>query len=389
MDIMGSSGRLGDYPMMRDASGTSWQPDSALMAGVHGQLRSWSTMLHGYLYAVADHQGGPRGARGNFSESMLMAAAQRNVGDSRLSLKAMLSLDPLMGKSGYPLLLQTGESADGVTPLVDRQHPHDLLMELSLTVSRPWSERASAFVYAGYPGEPALGPPAFMHRYSSAANPEAPISHHWLDSTHTSFGVFTGGLVLGNWKAEASAFNGREPDPFRWNFDPLRIDSWSGRLSWNPLTSLSLQLSYGSIHAPEALEPDVNIRRYTVSAVVDRSLPPGHLQVTMAWGQNRAAPGQTSEAWLLETMLGHAHHHYFARVESAGKNELIASGPLHGQLFNVAKLSAGYLYEFRVARHLNLGCGALISGYELPAELHAEYGSHPISYLLFMRLGLQ
>jgi hypothetical protein len=386
---MNSSGRLGDYPMMRDASGTAWQPDGALMAGAHGQLGSWSTMLHGYLYAVDDHQGGPRGAQASFSESMLMATAQRRLGASRLSLKAMLSLDPLMGKSGYPLLLQTGESADGVTPLIDRQHPHDLFMELAVTASTPWSERVSAFVYAGYPGEPALGPPAFMHRYSAAANPEAPISHHWLDSTHTSYGVFTGGVVVGNWKAEASAFNGREPDQFRWNFDPLRIDSWSGRLSWNPLASLALQLSYGSIHAPEALEPAVDIRRLTVSAIVDRPLPTAHLQLTMAWGQNRASPGQTSNAWLLESMLGHARHHYFARAEGAGKNELIVSGPQVGQLYNVAKLSVGYLYEFLLARRLNLGCGAMISGYALPTALQAQYGPHPNSYLLFMRLGLQ
>ena len=28
----------------------------------------------------------------------------------------MVSADPLMGKSGYPLLFQTGETADGVDP---------------------------------------------------------------------------------------------------------------------------------------------------------------------------------------------------------------------------------------------------------------------------------
>jgi len=386
---MASSGRLGGYPMVRDASGTSWQPDSALMAGAHGHLGDWSTMLHGYLYGVADHQGGPRGAQLNFSESMLMVAAQRNAGTGRVAVKAMLSLDPLMGKRGYPLLLQTGESADGITPLIDRQHPHDLFMELAVSGSLPLSGRASAFVYAGYPGEPALGPPTFMHRYSAYANPEAPISHHWLDSTHASYGVFTSGLVLGRWKSELSAFNGREPDPFRWNLDPLRIDSWSGRLSWNPLASLALQLSYGSIHSPEALEPEVNVRRYTVSAVLDRPLPPGHWQTTLAWGQNRASPGMTSDAWLLESTLGYAHHKFFARAESAAKDELVVAGALSGRLFNVAKFTAGYLYEFRLAPHLNLGFGALLSGYSLPGALQGEYGSHPDSYMLFTRLNLE
>ena len=49
----------------------------------------------------------------------------------------MLSLDPLMGPAGYPLLLQTGETANGVTPLIDRQHPHDLFMELAGVYSQP------------------------------------------------------------------------------------------------------------------------------------------------------------------------------------------------------------------------------------------------------------
>jgi hypothetical protein len=386
---MASSGRLGDYSMMRDASGTSWQPDSAPMAGIHGQLGDWSTMWHGYVYGIRDHQGGPRGARLDFSESMLMLMAQRNAGTARVALRAMLSLDPLMGKRGYPLLLQTGESADGLTPLIDRQHPHDLFMELAASVSLPLGERSSAFVYAGYPGEPALGPPTFMHRFSAYANPEAPISHHWLDSTHASYGVFTTGLVRGPWKGELSAFNGREPDPSRWNLDPLRLDSWSGRLSWNPRASLALQLSYGSIHSPEALEPEVNVRRYTVSAVNDQALSAGHWQTTLAWGQNRATRGTHSAGWLLESTLGYVHHNFYARLESADKNELVVSGPQSGQLYTVSKLSAGYLYEFRVARRLNLGFGALISTYSLPRALDAEYGTRPVSYMLYTRLNLQ
>ena len=44
-------------------------------------------------------------------------------------------------------------------------------------------------------GEPALGPAGFPHRVSSMLNPVAPISHHWLDSSHISFGVVTAGLA--------------------------------------------------------------------------------------------------------------------------------------------------------------------------------------------------
>ena len=160
-----------------------------------------------------------------------------------------------MGKSGYPLLFQTGETANGVDPLIDRQHPHDLLMEAALTYSHDFSPGSSAFVYAGLPGEPALGPNAFMHRLSAMENPEAPLSHHWLDSTHITWGVVTAGYVVGGVKLEASAFNGREPDENRYDIEVRALDSYAVRASYNPSERWSLQASFGRLASPEQLEP--------------------------------------------------------------------------------------------------------------------------------------
>src|SRR5919201_229062 len=169
-------------------------------------------MTHGFANLIYDRQGGPRGGSKTFSTSMLMVMGQRDVGENgTLGARAMVSADPLMGKRGYPLLLQTGESANA-QPLIDRQHPHDLFMELAASYSYPLGERSSAFIYAGLPGEPALGPPASMHRFSGEDNPEAPISHHWLDSTHITYGVVTLGYVYDQMKIEGSLFRGREPD---------------------------------------------------------------------------------------------------------------------------------------------------------------------------------
>ena len=81
--------------------------------------------------------------------------------------------------------------------------------------------------YGGPAGEPALGPVAFMHRVSALSNPLAPISHHWFDSTHITYGVATLGFFARTWKVEGSAFNGREPDDTRTNFDLAAMDSWS------------------------------------------------------------------------------------------------------------------------------------------------------------------
>src|SRR5881409_4322961 len=174
-----------------------------------------------------------------------MAMYSHPLGDSaQFGARLMMSLDPLTeGGRGYPLLFQTGESWNDES-LHDRQHPHDLFDELSLSLSRKFDYDLSAYVYFGYPGEPALGPPTFMHRRSAMDDPDAPISHHWQDSTHVTFGVATAGLVwsrFGGIKIEGSIFTGREPDENRYDFDQPEFDSYSGRISWNPTRNLALQ----------------------------------------------------------------------------------------------------------------------------------------------------
>lgn len=190
------TGAFGSYPMERESSGTAWQPDNSEHMGLMSSAGDWMLMGHGVLNLVYDHQSGRRGADKAFASGMLMGMARRPLGNGTLQLKAMISPDPSMGKRGYPLLLASGETANGVDRLIDRQHPHDFFMELSGSVSQNIGPKSSLFLYAGLPGEPAFGPPAFMHREAILDSPEAPITHHWLESTHISFGVITGGIVL-------------------------------------------------------------------------------------------------------------------------------------------------------------------------------------------------
>ena len=381
------AGATGGYSMMRDASGTAWQPDSTPMESLNGDLFGWSTMVHGYISGVFDHQGGPRGGEKIFSESMLMGMAQKQLGPGTLTLRTMLSLDPMMGKSGYPLLLQTGETADGVHPLIDRQHPHDLFMELAGIYSVPVSANMSVFGYIGYPGEPALGPPTFMHRFSGMDDPAAPISHHWLDSTHITYGVLTAGFVDGNWKLEGSVFRGREPDQFRWNFDSFSLDSASARLSWNPTSNWALQVSYGFIKSPEQLSPGVNQHRLTASASYNMPLEHGNWQTTFAWGRNNNQPGNTLDAFLLESAASWYRHTVFFRAENAAKDELFQPpSPLAGKPFRVSAFSLGYVYDIPVVDHLALGLGAMGTVNALPSAIEPSYGQNPVSYMLFTRL---
>ena len=384
------AGALGSYSMMRDASGTAWQPQSSPMQGPSFSSGGWTGMVHGEVQLVYDHQGGPRGASKTFSESMLMLMAQHPAGPATFTFKTMLSLDPAMGAEGYPLLLQSGETADGAHPLIDRQHPHDLFMELSGTLSLPVGQGTSVFLYAGYPGEPALGPVTFMHRFSDMDDPAAPISHHWLDSTHITYGVVTWGLVHGPFKLEASAFNGREPDQHRWNFDAFRLNSWSGRLSWNPSADWALQVSYGALKSPEQLEPGVDQHRITASATYNRPLASGNWQTTLAWGRNDDSPGHTLDAVLLESALNLGRHTLFARVEDVQKDELFEPpSPLAGQVFRVAEASLGYVYDLPVSKHVALGLGAMGTVNFVPDALRPAYGDTPLGWMPFVRLKLR
>ena len=381
---------FGPYSMMRDGSGTSWQPDTSPMEGLHWMRGDWSLMLHGFANVIYDRQTGPRGDRKSFTESMAMLMAQRPLGPGTLGLRAMVSLDPTIGKSGYPLLFQTGETADGRTPLVDRQHPHDAFMELSASYSTPIGNDSAVYVYGGLPGEPALGPPAFMHRFSGMRNPEAPITHHWLDSTHITFGVVTLGASKGPWKIEASSFNGREPDQNRWNIETRKFDSWSTRVSFNPAPEWSAQISYGDLKSPEALEPDTRVKRTTASVSYSTTLRGNDWQTTLAWGRNdkRSSEGQMKlPGWLLEsTYVVNKKHAFFGRFEQVKNDELFQPGaPLHGQAFQVRKLSVGYIYDFIRSGPVSWGLGGLVGFYEAPAALDPYYGSHPRSYMVFLQ----
>jgi hypothetical protein len=342
-------------------------------------------MIHGYAFGIYDQQGGPRGADKTFMSSMAMGLAERPLAGGTFGLRGMASLDPAMGARGYPLLLQTGETADDRTPLVDRQHPHDLIMELATTYSRPIGE-GSAFGYFGLPGEPALGPPAFMHRYSSMDNPVAPIGHHWLDSTHVSYGVATAGGTWRGWKLEGSTFKGREPDEHRWDIEKPAFDSYSARLSFNPSRDWALQASYGAIKSPEQLEPDVNTRRFTASASWNWRSGPALGQATFAYGQNRSRPGRVLDAYLLEAAARiSGSSTLFGRAERVEKDELLGN---QGGVFTASKATLGYLYDFARWRSSQWGLGAAGSLDFLPAGLRASYGWLPASFMLFARVKL-
>jgi hypothetical protein len=265
-------------------------------------------------------------------------------------------------------------------------------MELSASLSQNIGPKSSIFVYGGLPGEPAFGPPAFMHRESIMDSPEAPISHHWLDSTHISFGVVTAGIVADRVKLEVSRFNGREPDQHRWDIETGQLDSTAARLSWNPNEELSLQASWGHFTDPEALEPGVDQRRWSASLLYARPLTRGwRLAGTLAWGRKTIVDhGEAlrDDAFVAEAALKKDRLSIFGRAEMTQNRELVAN-IAHGPAYRVGKLSLGAVRDVPIARHWSVGAGGLVSLNFVPGALAPAYGgSNPIGAMAFMRLKL-
>lgn len=378
-------------PMSRESSGTAWNADSTPMYGKMFMLRQNMLMVHGALWPRFVYAGSTRGGQRFDAPGWGMAMFSHPLtSHSQLGLRLMMSLDPLIeSKRGYPLLFQTGETAGGV-PLHDRQHPHDLFDELSATYSRDLGNGRSAYFYAADPGEPALGPPTFMHRLAAMDDPDAPIGHHWEDSTHITFGVLTLGAVDRNVKLEGSLFNGSEPNEYRYNFDPVKLNSYSGRVSWNPRPDLALQLSHGFIKSPEALDPGTDVHRTTASVIYNRPLGrDSNWSNSLVWGQN-AENGDKFNAFLAETDYQNGANTWYFRGEQVEKSghELVLPDPaVQDKSFNVGAYTAGYVRDLRHGSGIDVGLGGQVTVNNKPSGLSPYYGSGtPVGFEIFFRI---
>jgi len=387
---MPSSIDLAD-PMSRESSGTSWVPDSTPMYGRMFMFGNDMLMVHGGIFPRYTNVSTRRGDDRIDGPNWAMAMYSHPLGENaQLGFRAMMSLDPVTeGGRGYPLLLQTGETWRDQA-LHDRQHPHDLFDELSVTYSQKFAHDLSSYVYLGYPGEPALGPPTFMHRLSAMDDPDAPIAHHWQDSTHVTFGVATVGAVWKNVKAEGSIFTGREPDENRYDFDRPRFDSYSGRISWNPTQDLALQFSHGYIKSPEALEPDAKRHRTTASAIYNLAIgADSNWSNSFVWGQNHDTHEGTTGSFLVETNYQRGKDTIYARWERVEKSghELVLDEPDNERIFPVSAYSIGYVRDLSHGSGVDVGLGGQFTINDMPDSLERYYGSDlPYSFEVFFRI---
>jgi len=351
----------------------------------------WEFMQDGLLVGMFNHQGGPRGDTEFRAQNWWMGMLHRDLRKGTLTLTGMFSLDPAtVGKAGYAELFQVGESLRG-EPLVDRQHPHDLIMQLGAAWRVPLNARTGLTISGAPIGEPALGPVAFMHRPSAAENPASPLGHHTLDSTHISMGVINAAVDRGPVAIEASLFNAREPDDDRWDvIDPGPLDSWSARLWVYPAPEWAIQISHGFLKEPEELEPG-NVRRTTASASWFRDQGPRQRAVTVAFGRNDTSHGDF-QAWLGEINERRGDNVFYARLETLNVeigSLLHAAGGEHDDdegRNRVTALTLGAVRDVLRPRGFEIGLGADVTLYGVPEPLERTHGSRPVSFHVFLRV---
>jgi len=375
-----------ELPSPHEGSGTSWQPASVNghdWMWMHG---GWEFMAHGVIFIDYNEQGGPRGEGKAESVNWGMLMEQHKLWNGTLLFREMFSAESLTSPHpGFPELFQTGETYHG-EPLVDHQHPHNVFAELAALYLLPLTEKISWELYGGPSAEPALGPVTYIHRASAAELPMAPLSHHLQDSTHTSFGVVTTGLIIDRVKLEASAFNGREPNEERWSIQLAALDSWAGRAWVAPMRNWSAQYSIGRLEHPEALEPGSQWRQ-TASAEYNRPLSQGSWATTFVWGRvHKIATATNLNSYLLESTLNFKKRNYaFSRLELVDKDELFPQAAIH-PVYRIGAYTFGGVRDLAQNRAWQLGLGADITFYSKPAVLNTAYGSEPVSFQIFLRM---
>jgi hypothetical protein len=397
---MGHNLSASEMFLMNESSGTAFQPSSWPMPMVMTRTDDWHLMWMGQAFIVDTQQAGPRGGDKFYSTNWGMLGAVHDLAGGSIMLRSMLSLEPAtITDRRYPLLFQTGETAYGV-PLVDAQHPHDFVMELSAQYARPLGEKGTWDLYFAPVGDPALGPVPYPHRASAVELPQAPLGHHWEDSTHIANNVLTVGVTYGKIRLDASGFYGREPDEARWNIDWGAMNSWSARLSVFPTKNWAAQVSVGRLHDAESHTPG-DVVRTTASLEYIRPEPGKNAWATsLIWGQNyKTVEHRRTNAVLAETVVPLRRRNFVTgRFEWSERDELFDNNPdlaeqlthLTGQYsFNVSAVTGGYTRDVPLFRNVQTGIGANATAYVIESALTPYYGEHPWGMDVFIRVRLK
>jgi len=252
----------------------------------------WQLMQDGIVFAELNHQGGPRGGNEFVVPNWWMGMASRGLSRGRLTFTGMLSLDPAtVGKDGYREIFQAGEALNG-RPLIDRQHPHDLFMQLAAIWRMPIGESTGVTLAGGPVGEPALGPSR------SCIAPRLPTIPP-LRSVTTRSTRPTSRSASSPRRSIVARLSSRVRCSM--GVSPTRIggiSSWPVGLRLRPrLVPAQRRVGAPGVkraaQGPEQLGPG-NIVRSTASRIVDRQNGMAISSVTAAYGRNNTDHGGRS-----------------------------------------------------------------------------------------------
>ena len=361
------------------------------MTGTPG---GWHFMQDGLVLGLFNDQGGPRGGDEFKVPNWWMGMLSRQRGRHAFGLNMMFSLDPAtVGDEGYGEIFQVGEAFEG-KPLIDRQHPHDLFMQLAATWRLSFNERTALTLSGGPAGEPTLGPVAFMHRPSASNLVLAPLGHHTFDSTHISFGVLAASLDYGRWTFEGSVFNGREPDEHRWDFDFGAMDSVAGRVWFRPAPGWEAQVSTGYLRDPEELTPG-NAVRTTASLAWMKQDESNFRAFAMGYGVN-AAHDERRHGVFGEYSIEQGPNGLTGRLElQQVETVVLLTGEVphddeHGAEppALVTAFSLAGTRRVLTVRGFEAALGAQVVFHVTPEVLKPTHGDTPVSWQLFLRLRL-
>jgi hypothetical protein len=385
--------------LMSESSGTSLQPPAWPMPMLMQHVGNWRLMWMGQLFLVETQQTGPRGYDKFWSTNWGMLSATHRLGGGAVMLRTMLSLEPLtITNQWYPLLFQTGETAHG-KPIVDGQHPHDFVMELSIQYAHKLRHAVWDLYYAPV-GDIALGPTAYPHRASALELPQAAIGHHWEDSTHIVNNIVTGGVSWRKLRVEASGFHGAEPDEFRWDIDYGAMNSYSGRVTVTPVARWVAQVSAAHLTHPEALEAgDLNRTTASVEYIQPRRFG-NWWPTSLVWGRNyKTSGGYGTNSVLAETDFPIGEKNFFTgRYEWSQRDELFANDPELAEklamqtgkpYFDISAYTVGYTRDIGTFHNAETGFGANLVFYGIPNVLTPYYGQHPMGVNVYLRVRLK
>ncbi len=361
------------------------------LKGVYVRKFFSESLFYGFAELAYDHQGGCRGDKKIFAINELLGLTHFSCFRTDLSFHAVLSLEPgTIGESGYPLLFATYQRSDGELALIDRYPARNFFTELACELTVSLYDDSFFFLYAGVPGNPALGPLPDQ-RIAAFYILEGALARPWLVTTDTSFGVVTVGYDWGDYLIEVSGFNGTELEKPTWGWREPRIDSASFRFTYAPINALLAQFSIGRLR--HHIQHNA-LTRLTASISYTQESEYFYTQSMFAWGLDKPCDRKARMSFLLESCFNIQNKHVlFGRFEHTQANELTMKREMGlkknaNDLFSVNKVGFGYLYQFNRTYHVEWSAGISLNVDFPPASLEHVYGRQPFSYFLFLKAEL-